>query len=58
VIWADDIRSKGLVSAAGAGVGAELGGVDMEEEVKEAYEIIKNIDILDVSPGKHILQHH
>lgn len=40
------------MSVAGAGVGAELGGVDMEEEVKEAYEIIKNIDILDVSPGK------
>jgi Dynein heavy chain, N-terminal region 1 len=46
------VYSKGLVSAAGAGVGAELGGVDMEEEVKEAYEIIKNIDILDVSPGE------
>jgi hypothetical protein len=25
--------------------------VDMEEEVKEAYEIIKSIDILDVSLG-------
>ncbi|KAG8800414.1 hypothetical protein FRC16_002934 [Serendipita sp. 398] len=44
--------SAGVAGAAGvigAGVGNELGGVDMEEEVKEAYEIIKNIDILDVS---------
>jgi dynein heavy chain 1 len=45
----------GVVSVAGVvsggGIGAELGGVDMEEEVKEAYEIIKSIDILDVSLG-------
>lgn len=27
----------------------------MEEEVKEAYEIIKNIDILDVSPGTFLV---
>lgn len=39
--------TKGL-----AGVGNELGGIDMEEEVREAYEIIKSIDILDVSLGK------
>ncbi|KAG8937242.1 hypothetical protein FRC03_010096 [Tulasnella sp. 419] len=31
------------------GVGKEVGGMDMEEEVKEAYEIIKSIDVLDVS---------
>ncbi|THH07940.1 hypothetical protein EW145_g3047 [Phellinidium pouzarii] len=30
-------------------VGKEVGGMDMEEEVKEAYEVIKSIDILDVS---------
>ncbi|KAH8120488.1 cytoplasmic dynein heavy chain 1 [Phellopilus nigrolimitatus] len=30
-------------------VGKESGGMDMEEEVKEAYEVIKSIDILDVS---------
>jgi len=46
----------GVVSVAGVvsggGIGAELGGVDMEEEVKEAYEIIKSIDILDVSLGE------
>lgn len=40
---------SGAGSIAGAGIGNELGGVDMEEEVKEAYEIIKNIDILDVT---------
>ncbi|EIW86124.1 cytoplasmic dynein heavy chain 1 [Coniophora puteana RWD-64-598 SS2] len=27
----------------------EVGGIDMEEEVKEAYEVIKRIDVLDVS---------
>jgi len=38
--------TKGL--AAG---GLEVGGMDMEEEVKEAYEIVKRIDVLDVSDG-------
>lgn len=33
-------------------VGMEMGGVDMEEEVKEAYEVMKRIDVLDVSVGK------
>ncbi|PFH49390.1 hypothetical protein AMATHDRAFT_63215 [Amanita thiersii Skay4041] len=37
--------TKGL----GGMVGAEVGGMDMEEEVKEAYEVIKRIDVLDVS---------
>jgi len=27
------------------------GGMDMEEEVKEAYEVVKRIDVLDVSVG-------
>lgn len=39
--------TKGL----GGGGGSELGGVDMEEEVKEAYEVMKRIDVLDVSTG-------
>ncbi|EIM91855.1 cytoplasmic dynein heavy chain 1 [Stereum hirsutum FP-91666 SS1] len=30
-------------------VGMEVGGMDMEEEVKEAYEVMKRIDVLDVS---------
>ncbi|KAF8883831.1 dynein heavy chain, N-terminal region 1-domain-containing protein [Infundibulicybe gibba] len=36
--------TKGL-----GGVGMEVGGMDMEEEVKEAYEVVKRIDVLDVS---------
>jgi dynein heavy chain 1 len=36
--------TKGL-----GGVGMEVGGMDMEEEVKEAYEIVKRIDVLDAS---------
>ncbi|KAF8139617.1 dynein heavy chain, N-terminal region 1-domain-containing protein [Boletus edulis] len=36
--------TKGLRS-----VTKEVGGMDMEEEVKEAYEVIKRIDVLDVS---------
>ncbi|KAJ4492589.1 dynein heavy chain, N-terminal region 1-domain-containing protein [Lentinula edodes] len=36
--------TKGLGS-----VGMEVGGTDMEEEVKEAYEVVKRIDVLDVS---------
>jgi hypothetical protein len=40
--------TKGL-----GGAGKEMGGMDMEEEVKEAYETIKGIDVLDVSTGVH-----
>ncbi|KAI0762498.1 dynein heavy chain [Fomes fomentarius] len=36
--------TKGLGS-----VGTEMGGMDMEAEVKEAYEVMKRIDVLDVS---------
>ena len=39
--------TKGL-----GGVGKETGGMDMEEEVKEAYEVVKRIDVLDVSIGE------
>ena len=38
--------TKGL-----SAVGMEVGGMDMEEEVKEAYEVMKRIDVLDVSTG-------
>jgi uncharacterized protein YheU (UPF0270 family) len=38
--------TKGL-----GGVGMEVGGMDMEEEVKEAYEVVKWINVLDVSVG-------
>ncbi|KAI8983292.1 dynein heavy chain [Trametes punicea] len=36
--------TKGL-----SAVGNEIGGMDMEAEVKEAYEVMKRIDVLDVS---------
>ncbi|KAG6887387.1 hypothetical protein C0992_012466 [Termitomyces sp. T32_za158] len=36
--------TKGL-----GGVRMDVGGMDMEEEVKEAYEVIKRIDVLDVT---------
>jgi hypothetical protein len=29
----------------------EVGGMDMEEEVKEAYEVVQRIDVLDVGVG-------
>ena len=28
-------------------VGKAVGGTDMEDEVKEAYEVVKRIDVLD-----------
>ena len=39
--------TKGL-----SGVGTEMGSMDMEAEVKEAYEVMKRIDVLDVSTGE------
>jgi hypothetical protein len=39
--------TKGLSS--GLGGDLEVGGMNMEEEVKEAYEVVKRIDVLDVS---------
>ena len=42
----------GSTRGLGVGLGEEVGGgMDMEEEVKEAYEIIRRIDFLDVSVG-------
>jgi len=29
----------------------EVGGTDMDEEMTEAYEVVKRIDVLDVSVG-------
>jgi hypothetical protein len=31
-----------------SGIGKEVGRIDMEEEVKEAYEVVKRIDVLCV----------
>jgi hypothetical protein len=33
-------------------IGMEIGGIDMEEEVKEAYEVVKRIGVRDVSVGR------
>lgn len=46
--------TKGLGAIGGTGVG-EVGGMDMEEEVKEAYEVVKRIDVLDVSVGECVV---
>ncbi|KAE9394324.1 dynein heavy chain protein 2 [Gymnopus androsaceus JB14] len=40
--------TKGLGLGSGGGMDS-IGGIDMEEEVKEAYEVVKRIDVLDVS---------
>lgn len=43
----------GLTKGLG-GMAMEIGGMDMEEEVmvKEAYEVVERIDVLDVSLGR------
>jgi dynein heavy chain 1 len=43
----------GSITGLGARIGVEVGGMDMEEEVKEAYEVVKRIDVLDVSVGAY-----
>jgi hypothetical protein len=43
--------TKGL-----GGIGKDVSGMDMEEEVKEAYEVVKGIDVLDVSTGMSYLR--
>lgn len=43
--------TKGLSS--GLGGDMEVGGMNMEEEVTEAYEVVKRIDVLDVTDGDH-----
>ena len=35
----------------GLRAGKEIGGIDMEEEVKKAYEVMKRIDVLDAPIG-------
>jgi Dynein heavy chain, N-terminal region 1 len=41
----------GLTKGLG-GVGMEVGGMDMEEEVKEVYEVVQQIDVLDISVSR------
>lgn len=40
----------GVAAASGAIVVEEMGDVDAVEEVKQAWEALKNVDLLDVSP--------
>jgi hypothetical protein len=52
--WRKQHEQLAVMTAPTKGLGAlgvEVGGMDMEEEVKEAYEIVKRIDVLDVSTG-------
>jgi hypothetical protein len=44
--------TKGL---GGVGMEVAMGGMDMEEEVKEAYEVMKRSDVLDICVGRFML---
>ncbi|CAK5269877.1 unnamed protein product [Mycena citricolor] len=52
--WRKQHEQLAVMTAPTRGIGGNImdmgiGGMDMEEEVKEAYEIVKRIDVLDVS---------
>ncbi|KIY49803.1 hypothetical protein FISHEDRAFT_72429 [Fistulina hepatica ATCC 64428] len=50
--WRKQHEQLAVMTGPTKGLGAEVGagsGMDMEEEVKEAYEVVKRIDVLDVS---------
>jgi hypothetical protein len=52
--WRKQHEQLAVMTAPTKGLGAlgvEAGGMDMEEEVKGAYELVKRIDVLDVSTG-------
>ena len=53
--WRKQHEQLAVMTGPTKGLGgiAEVGGMDMEEEVKEAYEVIKRIDVLDVSVGEY-----
>ena len=54
--WRKQHEQLAVMTGPTKGLGAEVGGaggMDMEEEVKEAYEVIKRIDVLDVSVGAY-----
>lgn len=45
--------TRSIKSIAGLGLGADAPfDIDMEEEVRLSYESVKNVDVLDVSPGE------
>ncbi|KAH6880862.1 cytoplasmic dynein heavy chain 1 [Coprinopsis sp. MPI-PUGE-AT-0042] len=49
--WRKQHEQLAVMTGPTKGLGgiSDVGGMDMEEEVKEAYEIMKRIDVLDVS---------
>ncbi|KAJ8587100.1 hypothetical protein M405DRAFT_742471 [Rhizopogon salebrosus TDB-379] len=50
--WRKQHEQLAVMTGPTKGLGSmtkEVGGMDMEEEVKEAYEVVKRIDVLDVS---------
>lgn len=45
--------TRSTKSIAGLGLGADAPfEIDMEAEVRLSYESVKNVDVLDVSPGE------
>ncbi|KAG2350134.1 hypothetical protein BDR05DRAFT_1007076 [Suillus weaverae] len=52
--WRKQHEQLAVMTGPTKGLGSmtkEVGRMDMEEEVKEAYEVVKCIDVLDVSVG-------
>ncbi|KAJ8515286.1 hypothetical protein ONZ45_g7260 [Pleurotus djamor] len=47
--WRKQHEQLAVMTGPTKGLGGVDGGMDMEEEVKEAYEVIKRIDVLDVT---------
>ncbi|KAF4584562.1 hypothetical protein EYR38_001791 [Pleurotus pulmonarius] len=47
--WRKQHEQLAVMTGPTKGLGGVDGGMDMEEEVKEAYEVVKRIDVLDVS---------
>ncbi|KAG1851153.1 dynein heavy chain, N-terminal region 1-domain-containing protein [Suillus subluteus] len=50
--WRKQHEQQAVMMRPTKGLGSmtkEVGGMDMEEEVKEVYEVVKRIDVLDVS---------
>lgn len=51
--WRKQHEQLAVMTGPTKGLGGVDGGMDMEEEVKEAYEVVKRIDVLDVSVGMY-----
>ena len=56
--WRKQHEQLAVMSGPTKGLGAigmEVGGMDMEEEVKEAYKVVKRIGVLNVSVGVYCI---